>query len=165
MNVTFGGSPVTLVGTVIKEGDKFPSFTLVNNDLKDVKSDELSGLRTFVVVPSVDTGVCDLEVRNFNEKAGSLPGVNIYAVSADLPFAQARWCGANGIEAVTTLSDYHYRTFGSATGTYVDELGILTRAIFIVDADNNVVYAEYVPEIGEHPNYDAVYAKLAELAK
>ncbi|MDL2323597.1 thiol peroxidase [Ruminococcaceae bacterium OttesenSCG-928-A16] len=165
MAITFGGSPVTLKGNALKQGDKIPAFSLVDNDLKEVKSEDLTGLRAFVVVPSLDTSVCDLEVRNFNAKAASLPGVHIYAVSMDLPFAQARWCGANGIEAVKTLSDYHHRSFGEATGTYIDELGLLTRAIFIVDNDNTVAYAEYVPEVTDHPNYDAVYAKLQELSK
>lgn len=165
MNITFGGSPVTVTGSTIKEGDSFPSVTLVSNDLKDVKTDDLKGLRVFVVIPSVDTSVCDLEIRTFNEKAGSLPGVSIYAISEDLPFAQARWCGASGVDAVTTLSDYKYRTFGPATGTYVEDLGLLTRSIFIVDKNGKVVYAEYVPEIGEQPNFENVFAKLQELSK
>lgn len=165
MNITFAGSPITLKGTVLAPGAKIPAFTLVDNDLKPVKNEDLTGLRIFVVVPSLDTSVCDLEVRTFNEKAASLPGVHIYAVSMDLPFAQARWCGAHGIQAVKTLSDYHYRTFGEATGTYIDELGLLTRAVFVVDANDTVVYAEYVPEVTNPPHYDAVYAKLQELTK
>lgn len=165
MSVTFKGSPVTLEGTALKVGDKLPSFTLADNDLNNVSSADLKGLKAFVVVPSLDTSVCDLEVRNFNAKAASLPGVHIYAVSMDLPFAQARWCGANGIEAVKTLSDFKDRSFGKATGTYIKELGLLARSIFITDASDTVVYAEYVPEVSQHPNYDAVYAKLEELTK
>lgn len=164
MAVTFNHSPITLKGTPLKEGDKMPNFTLVDNSLTPVRAEELEGLRVFVVVPSLDTEVCDLEVRNFNTKAAGLPGVSIYAVSMDLPFAQARWCGANGISAVKTLSDYHERSFGAATGTYIDELGLLTRAVFVVNATGDVVYAEYVPEVTNHPNYDAVYAKLETLA-
>lgn len=165
MQVTFNHAPVTLKGTPLKVGDKQPDFTLVDTSLTPVHAKDMDGLHVFVVVPSLDTEVCDLEVRNFNQKAGSLPGVQIYAVSMDLPFAQARWCGANGIEAVKTLSDYHQRSFGEATGTYIDELGLLTRAVFVVDGGGNVAYAEYVPEVTDHPNYDAVYAKLEELTK
>lgn len=164
MAITFAGSPVTLKGKPLAVGDTMPAFSLVNNDLKEVKSNDLTGLRVYVVVPSLDTSVCDLEVRNFNAEAGNLPGVQICAVSMDLPFAQARWCGANGIEAVETLSDYHHRSFGEATGTYIEELGLLTRSIFVVDANNTIAYVEYVPEVTNHPNYDAVYAKLQTLA-
>lgn len=163
MSVTFLGNPVTLQGKPLQIGDKMPEFTLVNGELKTIAGKDLQGLRVFVVVPSIDTGVCDMEVRNFNEKSASLPGVSIYAVSMDLPFAQARWCGAAGVDAVTTLSDYRDRSFGPATGTYIQELGLLARAVFIVDASNTVVYAEYVAEIGEHPHYDAVYDKLKSL--
>lgn len=115
-------------------------------------------------MPSLDTGVCDQEVRWFNEKAAELPGVTIVAVSLDLPFAQARWCGGGGIEAVRTLSDYKERRFGKATGTYIEELALLARAVFVVDENDTVVYAEVVPEVSNHPNYEAVYQKLRELA-
>lgn len=163
MNITFKGSPITLKGNPVAVGQKMPDFTLTGGDLAPVKSSDLGGVRVFAVVPSLDTGVCDMEVRTFNAKAGELPGVHIYAVSMDLPFAQARWCGAAGVEAVKTLSDYHYRSFGEATGTYMDELGLLARAVFVVDADNNVVYAEYVPEVGEAPDFEAVYAALEKV--
>lgn len=165
MSVTFLGNTVTLKGTQLKVGDSMPGFTVISNDLTPVEGSDLKGLRVFVAVPSVDTNVCDLEVRNFNHKAASLPGVAIYAISMDLPFAQARWCGAAGVQAVRTLSDYKDRSFGAATGTYVQELGLLARAVFVVDTQNTVVYAEYVPEISHEPDYEAVYKKLAELVK
>lgn len=163
MNITFQGNPVVLQGAPLKEQDALPEFTLYDNSLNPVRNTDLSGIKVLVVVPSLDTGVCDREVRNFNEKAAEFPGVHIYAISLDLPFAQARWCGAAGIDAVKTLSDYNDRSFGRATGTFVEGIALLTRAVFIVDQSNRVVYAEYVPEITEHPNYDKVYAKLAEL--
>lgn len=165
MSITFNGGAITLRGSMLKAGDKMPAFSLVDNDLNTVKESDLKGLRVFVVVPSLDTSVCDLEVRTFNAKAGSLPGVHIYAVSMDLPFAQARWCGANGVEAVKTLSDYKDHSFGGATGTYIEELGLLTRAIFVVDADDNITYVEYVSEVTNAPNYDAVYAEIEKLTK
>lgn len=163
MNITFKGNPITLKGTTLKVGDKLPYFTLTDNELNIVNSKEMTGVRVFVVVPSVDTGVCDLEVRNFNKKAGELTGIHIYAVSVDLPFAQARWCGAAGVSAVKTLSDYRDREFGLATGTFIEELSLLTRAVFIVDDTNTVVYVEYLSEVTNHPDYDKVYDKLNEL--
>lgn len=163
MQVKFQGNAITLKGTQLKVGDKLPDFALTDNGLGQVLAKDLGGLRVFVVVPSLDTGVCDLEVKNFNTKASSLPGVGIYAVSMDLPFAQARWCGAVGVSAVKTLSDYRDRSFGVATGTLIEELMLLTRAVFIVDATNTVVYAEYVAEVTNHPEYEQIYAKLTEL--
>lgn len=165
MNITFKGKPITLRGASLKVGDQLSNFTLVDSALNPIHQKDLSGLKVFVVVPSLDTGVCDLEVKNFNKKAAELPGVVIYTISLDLPFAQARWCGANDISAVKVLSDYQDRSFGQATGTFIEELALLTRAVFIVDASNTVVYAEYVPEVTEHPAYDKIYAKLAELTK
>ncbi|MDR1272241.1 MAG: thiol peroxidase [Clostridiales Family XIII bacterium] len=164
MNVTFGGKPLTLPGTQLGEGDKLPDFVVAANDLSLVALTDTSGLRVFLSVPSLDTPVCDLEVRTFNEKAGAIPGVTVYAVSKDLPFAQARWCGATGVEAVKTLSDYRDSSFGEATGTLIEELKLLARAVFVVDADGVVKYAEYVPEVASQPNFDAVVAKLQELS-
>ena len=137
-----------------------PDFTLTGNDLQEVRGRDLSGRRVFLTVPSLDTGVCDQEVRRFNQEAGELEGVAIYAVSLDLPFAQARWCGAAGVTAVRTLSDYRDHSFGRATGTRIEELGLLTRAVFVVDGDGRVTYAEYVPEVSSHPDYDAVLRHL-----
>lgn len=165
MTITFKGNPITLKGTSLGAGDKLPDFTLADNGLNPVRAGDLTGLRVFVVVPSLDTGVCDLEVKNFNKKAAELVGVSIYAVSLDLPFAQARWCGAAGVSNVKTLSDYRDRSFGLATGTLIEELALLTRAVFLVDASGTVLYAEYVPEVGNHPDYEKLYAKLAELTK
>jgi thiol peroxidase len=163
MSVKFGGNPVTLAGTELKVGDTFPEFTVTDNDLGAVKESDTKGPRVFLAVPSLDTAVCDLEVRTFNTKVGELPGVSVYAVSMDLPFAQARWCGGAGVEAVKTLSDYKDRDFGQATGTYMKENGLLARAVFVVDADNKVSYVEYVPEVTTAPDYDAAYKAVAAL--
>jgi thiol peroxidase len=159
-----GGDPISLPFAPLDVGSRLPDFTLTANDLSPLASSDLTGLRVFLTVPSLDTPVCDLEVRTFNTKAAELPGVSIYAVSMDLPFAQARWCRAAGVEAVKTLSDYRERSFGKATGTLIDGLLLLTRAVFIVDAGGIVVYAQYVPEVRNAPDYDAAYAKLAALA-
>ena len=162
--ITFKGSPLTLQGPPLRVGDTMPGFTLTDTALTEVRDTDLCGIRVFLTVPSLDTGVCDQEVRWFNEKAAELPGVTIVAVSLDLPFAQARWCGGGGIEAVRTLSDYKERRFGKATGTYIEELALLARAVFVVDENDTVVDAEVVPEVSNHPNYEAVYQKLRELA-
>ena len=161
MQITMKGNPIKLKGKMLKAGDKVPDFTLTDNSLGTVSSKDLGGLRVFLAVPSLDTGICDMEVRTFNKKAAEIKGTRIYAVSMDLPFAQARWCGAAGVEAVKTLSDYQKREFGLATGTLIEGLELLTRAIFVVDENNIVKYVEYVPEVSSHPDYDAVYKVLS----
>ncbi|MGH9520518.1 MAG: thiol peroxidase, partial [Terriglobales bacterium] len=118
----------------------------------------------FSVVPSLDTPVCDLQTKRFNEEAGKLNGaVKIITVSMDLPFAQKRWCGAAGAAHVQTLSDYQTGSFGQAMGTLIKELRLESRAIFVVDKDGIIRYVEYVPEIGSHPNYDAALAAAKQL--
>ncbi|MCL1891587.1 MAG: thiol peroxidase [Coriobacteriia bacterium] len=163
LEITFDGAPLKLEDKQLKVGDKLPVATLADNGLAPFSTEDTSGLRVFLTVPSLDTPVCDLEVQTFNQKAAELAGVSIYAISVDLPFAQARWCGSRDVEAVKTLSDYVGAEFGRATGTYISDLALLTRAVFIVDADDAVVYTEFVPEITNAPDYDAAYAKLAEL--
>lgn len=165
MQITFQGNPITLKGIPLKEGDRMPEFSLTDNTLRQVESGSLEGVGVFAAVPSLDTGVCDAEIKKFNEKAAQLPGVHIYAVSCDLPFAQARWCGSEGVDRVQTLSDYRDRSFGLATGTLIDGLMLLTRAVFIVDKNGTVRYAEYVPEITGHPDYEAAYHALSGLTE
>lgn len=152
---TLMGNALTLLGEELSPGDAAPDFSLANNGLEAVTLADTSGVRVINVVPSLDTPVCDQQIRRFNEEASSLDGVSIYCVSCDLPFAQGRWCGAAGVENVTTLSDYKDGNFGSAWGTMIDELKIQSRAVFVVNAHNTIVHAEYVPEVTEHPNYDA----------
>lgn len=154
MNITFKGSSVTLEGNEVKVGDNAPDFNLTGNDLGNVTLKDTSGKRIFVAVPSIDTQVCDREIRRFNEEASKLEGVSIYVVSVDLPFAQTRWCGAAGVDKVTTLSDYKDRDFGKNYGVYIKELGLLARAIFVVDENNKVTYVEYCSEVGNDPDYD-----------
>ncbi|MBY6915299.1 thiol peroxidase [Clostridium botulinum] len=156
MNVNFKGNPVTLEGTIIKVGDIAPEFTAIDNSLNSISSKNLKGKKVFVSVPSVDTPVCDLEVKRFNKEATSLADTNIYVISMDLPFAQTRWCGSEGVDKVQTLSDYKDREFGKKYGTYIKELGLLTRAIFVVDESDKVIYVEYCEEVSSHPNYDKV---------
>ena len=156
-NITFQGNPVTLVGEQVKVGDKAPDFTVLANDLSPVSLADSEGkVRLISVVPSLDTGVCAAQTRRFNEEAANLSDdVQILTISVDLPFAQARWCGAEGIDAVQTLSDHKDLSFGKAYGTVIEELRLLARSVFIVDKDDNVTYVEYVTEVTDHPNYDA----------
>lgn len=154
--VTFAGNPVTLLGNEVKVGDKAPNFTVLANDRSEVTLDDTKGsARLISVVPSLDTGVCDAQTRRFNEEAAKLPNVKILTISVDLPFAQKRWCGANGIENVQTLSDHRDLSFGEAYGVAMKEHRLLTRAIFVVDSSDTVTYVEYVPEATNHPNYEA----------
>lgn len=152
---TLKGNPFDLLGEGLAPGDAAPAFTLTGNDLSAVTLDGTSGVRIFNVVPSLDTPVCDAQIRRFNDEATGLDGVSVYCVSCDLPFAQKRWCGAAGVDRVTTLSDYKDGNFGSAWGTMIDALRIQSRAVFVVNPHNTIVHAEYVPEVTEHPNYDA----------
>ena len=155
--ITFKGKPLTLLGPEIKVGDRAPDFKLVGNDLADIDSASLRGkVRVLSVAPSLDTPVCAAQTRTFNKEAAGLSeDVVILSVSLDLPFALARFCGAEGIERVLTASDYKYRTFGEAYGVYIRELGLLARAVFVIDRNETIVHAEYVPEVTQEPDYAA----------
>ena len=166
VQTTFKQKAVTLIGNEVKVGDKAPNFTVLANDLSPVTLADSEGkIRLFSVVPSLDTGVCDAQTRRFNEAAAELgENVAIYTVSMDLPFAQKRWCGAAGIEAVQTVSDHKAASFGEAFGVLIEELRLLTRSVFVVDAEGTVTYVEYVPEATDHPNYDAAIEAVKALA-
>jgi len=153
------GNPLALDGPELKAGDTAPDFEVTDNGLQPYTlASTGSGVRVFSVVPSLDTPVCDMQTRRFNEEAGKLNGVDIITVSCDLPFAQKRWCGAAGVDKVKTVSDYRNRSFGEAWGTMLHDLKIESRAIFVVDKNNKITYVEYVPEVTDHPNYDAALA-------
>lgn len=155
-NITFGGNAVTLLGNEVKVGDKAPNFTVLANDRSEVTLNDTKGhVRLITSVPSLDTGVCDAETRRFNEEANKLGDVKILTISTDLPFAQKRWCGANGIENVQTLSDHRDLSFGEAYGVAIQEHRLLARAVFVVDSSDTVTYVEYVSEATHHPNYEA----------
>nr|WP_072874601.1 MULTISPECIES: thiol peroxidase [Alicyclobacillus] len=164
--VTFGGNPVTLVGPKIQVGQKAPEFEVLDNDRKPVTLSSFAGkIRIISVVPSLETGICDAQTRKFNEAAASLGNhVVILTISADLPFTQKRWCAAAGIEQVHTLSDHMEMSFGKAYGTYMKEHRLECRAVFVIDSSDRVVYVEYVPEVAQHPNYEAAIeaAKAAQ---
>ena len=155
MKVTFGGTPVQLAGTEIHVGDTIADFSAVKNDLSPFKLSEIKGRKLIVAVPSLDTSVCDAEVRRFNTEATKLKDVTVITVSMDLPFAQARWCGAAGVENVITVSDYKDRDFAHTFGAYLPNVGLIARPIFLLDENNTVKYVQYVPEVTDHPNYEA----------
>lgn len=158
--VTLLGNPVTLLGTPITVGDAAPDVALVDNELNPVSLTDWAGkVRIIACVPSLDTPVCDTETRRFNEEAAALgPDVAILVVSMDLPFAQARWCGAAGIDAVQTLSDHRDAAFGTAYGTLIKGVRLLARAVFVIDRAGKVVFSQTVPEVAEEPDYDRVLA-------
>lgn len=164
-SITFKGNPVTLLGNEVKVGEKAPNFSVLANDLSEVTLDNSKGsVRLISVVPSLDTGVCDAQTRRFNEEAAKLGNVKVLTVSVDLPFAQKRWCGAAGIENVQTVSDHRDLSFGEAYGVAINELRLLARAVFVIDSNDVVTYAEYVSEATNHPNYEAA-VEAAKQAK
>ena len=163
--VTFKGNPVTLVGPELKVGDAAPNFSVVDNALAATTLADYAGkVKIISAVPSLDTPVCDTETRRFNQEAAGLPGdVALLTISADLPFAQKRWCGAAGIDKVVTLSDYRDRSFALAYGVLIDELKLLSRSIFVIDRNNVIRYIQHVPEVTQEPDYEAVLRAAREL--
>lgn len=163
--ITFKGNPFTLLGPELKVGEPAPDFTVVDNGLAPVSLASYSGkIKVISAVPSLDTPVCDMETRRFNQEAASLPdNVAVLTVSLDLPFAQKRWCGAAGIDRVTTLSDYQERSFAHSYGVLIKELKLLSRSIFVIDASNTIRYIQHVPEVTSEPDYAAVLAAVRAL--
>lgn len=164
-SITFKGNKISIAGRAIKEGDTLPSFKVTGNDLKDLTEADFAGkVLVLSAVPSLDTPVCATETKRFNQEASELGSdVRILTVSMDLPFAQKRWCAAEGVTGLTTASDYKYRSFGEAFGTYIKELGLLTRAVFVADRTGKVVYVEYVDEVTQEPNYSAALDAVRRL--
>lgn len=160
--VTLKGNPVDLVGPALEAGTAAPDFSLQSTGLEEVSLAASEGkTRIIATVPSLDTGTCHQETRRFNEEAAGLDGVEILVVSMDLPFGQKRWCGAEGIDKVQTLSAHRCTKFGEDYGVLIKGGPLdrcLARAVFVVGSDGNLKYVEYVSEISEHPNYDAALA-------
>ena len=162
--ITFKSKPVTLVGTPLKAGQKAPDFTLLSPDMKEVRlADSKGKVRLLSVVVSLDTPVCDLQTQRFEEQASQFKDVVIYTISMDLPFAQARYCGARNIQNLQTLSDHRDASFGAAYGVLIKDLRLHARAIFIIDKRDTIRYVEYVKEVTQHPDYDRAIAALKEV--
>lgn len=157
-------TPLTLLGDEVKVGDKAPAFTLLNPELTQVGLDNYGDkVKILVVVPSLDTGVCELETIRFNKEVAGLEGVTTVIISADLPFAQQRFAVEKDIEQVSFLSDHYDMNFGNAYGTHIKELRLENRSVFVLDGDNTVQYVEYLTQNVEQPQYDAILAKVREL--
>jgi thiol peroxidase len=159
--VLLKGKPMTLAGSEIKVGQKAPDFKLLAIDSTNVELSQSEGkVRLLSVVHSLDTNVCDLQTQRFEQEAAKFENVVIYAISMDLPFAQARYCGAHDIKNLKTLSDHREASFGRAYGVLIEELRLLSRAIFIVGRDDTIRYVEYVPEVTQYPDYDKAIEAL-----
>lgn len=163
--ITFAGKPLTLLGPELTVGAPAPDFSLQANDLSVRTMYDYKGkILVLSVVPSLDTGVCDLQTRRFNEEAALMgDDVKILTVSVDLPFAQARWCGASGAKNVETLSDHLNLNFGLAYGVAIQELRLLTRAVFVVDKEGKITYIQIVPEVSDPVDFDAALAAVSTL--
>ena len=163
-SVTFHGSPAHTIGELPAVGSKAPAFELVGADLSSLTSASLAGRRVVLnIFPSVDTGVCATSVREFNKRASGLTNTTVVCVSQDLPFAQARFCGAEGLDDVVTASAFR-STFGEDYGVTLTDsplAGLLSRAVVVLDGDATVLYTQQVPEVGEEPDYEAAVAALA----
>ena len=161
----FKGGPLDLTGPELKVGEKAPEFVVVDKGLQEITLEKTgNGVRVFSVVPSIDTPVCDMQTKRFNDAAAKLPNITFFSISMDLPFAQNRWCTSFGVDNIKMLSDHKYASFGEHFGTLIKDWRVESRAIFVVDANNVLQYVEYVPEVAEHPHYDVVIAKAKELA-
>ena len=162
--VTLGGNPVTVNGNLPKKGDNAPDFTLTGKDLKDVGLKDFAGRRKVLnIVPSLDTPVCANSTKVFNQKVAALPDTVLLVISADLPFAAGRFCGAEGLNDVVTLSTVRGRDFASRYGVEVADgplKGLNARAVVVLDAQNKVLHSQLVPEIKNEPDYDAALAAL-----
>lgn len=163
MQVKFGGNEVHLFGTQLKVGDTFPDFTLTDDRLNDVEAKDIEGAKVILTFPSVDMSITSLELLTLNDRLEEYPDLKFYGISMDLPFAQKRWAKENAGDYIKMLSDHKYRVFGEASGTFIEELGILTVAAFVVDRNNIVTYAYYELEIGKEPDYDTLLAEAKKV--
>lgn len=164
--VKVGGVPHPVVGEALKVGDRAPDFQLVDNNLEiKTLADFGSKIKLISVVPSLDTDICDMQTRRFNEEVSKIPSAVVITVSVDLPFAQARWCGNAGLEDVITLSDHRDAAFGRDYGVLIQDLRLLARAVFVLNENNEITYIEYLDEIKKHPDYEAALNAVRSLAK
>ncbi len=165
--VKMKGNPLTLVGNELQPGDMAPDFEVLNENLEPVRLSSFRGRVVVIVsVPSIDTPVCDMETRRFNEEAGKLgDDVVILTISMDLPFAQKRWCAAAGVSNVQLLSDHRGALFGESFGVLIKELRLLARTVFVIDRSGRIEYIQYVKETTEEPDYGEVLEVINETLK
>lgn len=163
--VSAQGKPVTLLGKGVSLGDSAPNFKVVDDNFIPVTLEDYKGQAVLIsVVPSLDTGICSLQTKHFNEKVASqFPAVAMLTISADLPFAQKRFCKAENIDKITTLSDSVWRDFGQKYGLIIKDMGLLTRTVFILDESHNIIYKQLVSSLSTEPEYNSVIEKLKTL--
>ncbi|MEM5511777.1 thiol peroxidase [Pseudoalteromonas sp. AS84] len=163
--VSAQGKPVTLLGKGVSVGDSAPNFKVVDDNFIPVTLEDYKGQAVLIsVVPSLDTGICSLQTKHFNEKVASqFPAVAMLTISADLPFAQKRFCKAENIDKITTLSDSVWRDFGQKYGLIIKDMGLLTRTVFILDESHNIIYKQLVSSLSTEPEYNSVIEKLKTL--
>lgn len=161
---TFLGKPVTLVGQQLQIGETVPDFTLTTTDLAQKSLSDFAGKKKIIsVIPSIDTGICSTQTRTFNKELSDMEDTVVITVSADLPFAQARWCGVEGLEHAVMMSDYYDNTFGKTYGLLMQEWHLLARAVLVLDENNKLVYAEYLENVNSEPNYQAAIEAVKAL--
>lgn len=160
--VKAGDKYITLLGKQVDVGEQAPQFKVVDKNFSPVTLEDFQGQTVLIsVVPSLDTGVCSIQTKRFNEEAAKLPeNITILTISNDLPFAQKRFCDAEKIDGVKVLSDSVWRDFGTSYGLLIKDMGLLTRAIFVIDNQGKIVYKELVANISQHPDYDKALAKV-----
>lgn len=165
MNITFAKNPVNLLGQEVKVGDEAPLFTATKNDMSNyLLSDDIGKVIIISIVPSIDTGVCSLQTKKFNKEASELSDdIKLITISLDLPFAQERFCGANGIYNHELVSDYKEREFGNKYGYLIDELKLLARGVVIIDKEGKIAYKEIVPEVTNEVDFDRALEEAKKL--
>ena len=165
MNITFAKNPVNLLGQEVKVGDEAPLFTATKNDMSNyLLSDDIGKVIIISIVPSIDTGVCSLQTKKFNKEASELADdIKLITISLDLPFAQERFCGANGIDNHELVSDYKEREFGNKYGYLIDELKLLARGVIIIDKEGKIAYKEIVSEVTNEVDFDRALEEAKKL--
>lgn len=162
---TFLGKPVTLVGRRVEVGEQAPDFTLTTPDLQSKSLADFAGKKKVIsVIPSIDTGICSTQTRTFNKALAEMEDTVVITVSADLPFAQARWCGVEGLDQAIMMSDYYDYTFGKTYGLLMAEWHLLARAVLVLDSQNKLVYAEYLDNVNTEPDYQKALAAVKALS-
>ena len=163
LNLTFHGNPLVVEGTQLKVGEKAPDFTVSKTDLSPLKFYDIPGVKILVTAPSLDSGVCSIQTKRFNKIADTISGITVVTLSLDLPFAQARWCGGEGVDKMIVASDYQTREFATKYALLIKELKLLARAAFVIDAQNVIRYSTHVAEVTDELNYDAILDEAKKL--
>ncbi|MCK1210545.1 thiol peroxidase [Streptococcus uberis] len=160
---TFIGKPVTLSGQQFQVGETAPDFKLITPSLEMKSLSDFKGKKVISVVPSIDTGICSTQTRTFNKELSELDDTHVITISVDLPFAQAKWCGAEGLDKVIMLSDYYDHSFGKAYGLLMEEWHLLARAVLVLDEDNQIVYTQYLENVNSEPDYVSAITALKSI--